>query len=781
MVSKKVKRTLLVTGIVIVSFIAVVIIFFSPIAKYLIEKYDVKFLGREVKTGFCYANPLTGYIHLGNLRLYELHSNKVFISAAFSLDFNMWKLLKKEYEIESLTLNHTKMHVIQQRDRFNFNDIIDKFTPKEKKIVKKARTKFSILDIRIKNSEIHYHEKVIPIVYFIKDVNISSPGMWWNRDTMAVKFAFKNGPSSGDVKGDITINLNTKDYRLNLNIKKFDLGILEQYVHDMANYGSFRAFLDADFHSKSNFKSILEMTAKGWLNIYDFHFGKNKKEDFASFESLILAFRELNPKQYRYYLDSVTMTHPYFKYEIYDYLNNLERMFGAGGSKVKEAHADSTKFNPLFEIAKSVQQIAVNFWESYYKVDRLAIYRGEVWFNDFSPREKFSLGLKPFYITADSIDKNHRRMLIRMNSDIQPYGKLTANLALDPKDNRTFEMNYKIERLSVPVLNPYLITYTSFPLDRGSLDFTGYFNPDKGIIDSKNHLVILDPRVGKRIRKKDTKWIPVPLIMAFVRERGNVIDYEIPISGDLNDPKMHYKDIILDLLKNIFVKPPTTPYAFTVRNVENEIEKSLTLVWEMRQTKLRNGQERFLDKIADFLKKTPEATISVKPYMYADKEKEYILFYEAKKKFFLMMNKKSTLSEEDSAYVEKMSVKDSGFVHYLTKRYGDDIYTVQQKCALFVGENLVNAKFAQLLKDRERVFMQYFKDNGTDGRVTLLENENKVPFNGFSYFKISYKGEIPKSLREAYDKLDELNEEGPRKRYEEERKKNKSTAPVPVP
>jgi hypothetical protein len=40
--------------------------------------------------------------------------------------------------------------------------------------------------------------------------------------------------------------------------------------------------------------------------------------------------------------------------------------------------------------------------------------------------------------------------------------------------------------------------------------------------------------------------------MALVRENGNVIDYEIPISGDLKNPVFHLRDALFDLLENIF-------------------------------------------------------------------------------------------------------------------------------------------------------------------------------------------------------------------------------------
>ena len=101
----------------------------------------------------------------------------------------------------------------------------------------------------------------------------------------------------------------------------------------------------------------------------------------------------------------------------------------------------------------------------------------------------------------------------------------------------------------------------------------------------------------------------MPLMMAFIKERGNVIDYEIPVRGNLKDPHFRLSDVLLDLVKNIFIKPATTPYRMVVRNVEKKIETAILLNWEIRQASLRNKQEKMLTRIAEFLKKYPLAKI----------------------------------------------------------------------------------------------------------------------------------------------------------------------------
>jgi hypothetical protein len=269
----------------------------------------------------------------------------------------------------------------------------------------------------------------------------------------------------------------------------------------------------------------------------------------------------------------------------------------------------------------------------------------------------------------------------------------------------------------------------------------------------------------------------MPLIMSFIRERGNVIDYEIPITGDLKNPKFHLHDVLMDLLTNIFVKPATTPYRLQVKNMETEIEKSLTLKWNFRQSSLLPGQEKFVNAMVDFLKENPDASISIYPIQYVEKEKEHILFFEAKKKYVLLLKDKNDhfFDESDSLKVDRMSVKDSLFVNYLNKNAGGSLlFTIQEKCIKFVGLHVVETTFNQLNSERIGAFLSFFKKKGVEHRVKIFTPENTIPYNGFSFYKIVYKAEFPKSLLNAYRKMNELNDEAPREKFKKERKQNKS-------
>ena len=740
-IPKKLKRILIIVLISIVAFVAIVIIFISPITKYMVEKYSVKYTGRQIRMDWAYVNPFTGYVHFHNLKVQEHKSDSIFFSSeGFTLNFAMMKLFSKTYEIEELTLNMPHGIITQRNSIFNFDDIIDKFSSKA--IQKPGPSvHFSIRRLQIEDGTFYYSDQKIPVNYFIKKVKIECSGESWDSDTTDGTFSFIPGIGTGNIQGTFYINFKTLAYRTHVTADKFDLKILQQYLRGLSQYGTFSAYADADLKLKGNFNDAKDVDIRGMLSVNDVHFGKKPGDDYISFKKLKLLIDDVNPKGGKYLFDSANLWQPFFKYEQYDHLDNYSMMFGAN---VQNLASDSAQTNLIVEIAKYIRTLALDFLKSDYKVNNLGVYDGRLEYADYSINEKFSMEFTPVTITADSINKSHFRDRLYLKSNIRPYGDVSAKISVDPKDVGNFHLYYTMAKVPTSLFNPYFITYTSFPLDRGTIDFNGDWSLKDEIIKSNNHLVITDPRVTKRVKKKHSKWIPMPLVMSFIRERGNVIDYEIPVTGNLKNPKYHLHDVVIDVLENMFMKPVTTPYRMEVKSVETTIEKEQKLQWQMRQTKMTHRQDRFVSKIIDYLKKNPDVAINVYPQVYADKEKEYILFYEAKKRFYLIEHKMKTSSytESDSEKVDKMSSKSPDFVKFMDRAMPNKMLpTLQQKCNVLVGENLINYKFNRLVMDREKEFLALFNAKGVGSQVKLQRGENTIPYDGFSYYKISYKNQ----------------------------------------
>lgn len=779
----KFRKSIIYTLIIITILLTLLIVFISPIAKYLLEKYDTKLIGREILTETVYLNPFTGYIHFQNTNILEFKSDSIFLSINdLSLKLSFRKLLTGKIEINSLILDSPRLMILQNDMKFNFRDLIEKF---KKPVIDtnqiKTKTKFSITHIEIINGEFHFKENTIPVNYFIKKFNFQSEGKTWDKDTIKGTFSFVPGIGTGKVNCSFSLNLATLAYDTKIQISQLDLNIINQYLKELTNYGTFRATLDADLHANGNFEDQEEITLKGKLQANDFHFGKNEKDDYASFKYVNIQMVDVSPAKHKYLFDSVSVLQPYFKYERYENRDNLETMFGKHGSKIISVEGNSSHYNLILEIAKYVKILARNFFQSYYKINHLAIKEGNLEFNDFTLHEVFSTDLKPLSMQADSIDKDHQKVEVLFKSGIKPFGAATINLSINPKDSADFDMVYSFEKIPASMFNPYTISYTSFPLDHGTIEVKGNWNVVNGIIKSDNHLILLDPRVTKKIKNKDTNWLPLPLIMSFVRDYGNAIDYEIPITGNLKNPSFHLGDVFVDLFKNIFIKPATTTYRIKVKETEKEIEKSLMLQWQMMEAELRPEGKHFVEKISNYLSDNPEYKIIIYPHIYEKKEKEYLLYYEAKKKYYLSSKdiKTSLFSLKDSENVNKINTKDPAFQKFLDSNTNDSLlFTIYDKCYRLIGSKKIEAEYKKLNKKREDNFSSYFSSKETLKQVIIKPIENAIPYSGFSFYKIDYQNELPKSLLKAYEKINELNRSEPRAKYGDRNTPKKNELPV---
>jgi hypothetical protein len=252
-----------------------------------------------------------------------------------------------------------------------------------------------------------------------------------------------------------------------------------------------------------------------------------------------------------------------------------------------------------------------------------------------------------------------------------------------------------------------------------------------------------------------------------------VVDYDIPIRGDLKDPKFKLHDVLLDLLTNIFIKPPTTTYGLQVKNIETEIEKSLTLTWPFLNSSITSEQETFIEQMANFLKKNPTASIVVNPVFYSAKEKEHILYFESRKKYIQRNDNDKSLSKSDKEDVGKIFIKSAPFTLYLRKNIRDStLFTIQERCALLIETSILEKSLEKIKNERQRAFLSYFIKKKFENQIKFSASVNGIPYNGFSFYQIEYQGEFPKSLLKAYRQMQELNNAAPRKEFKKKRSKN---------
>lgn len=165
-------RISLIVTAILIGLLLLLIAFLSPIARFLIQKYDQRFLGREVTLNWMVINPITGYLYVKDLKVFEAKSDSVFFSAkAIRMDLAITRLFQKELKVEDFNLEQPLVSIVQlDEHHFNFSDITERFAADDSTAGsnQESNFKFSLVNSVINRGEFRFREVKTPVNFSIK-------------------------------------------------------------------------------------------------------------------------------------------------------------------------------------------------------------------------------------------------------------------------------------------------------------------------------------------------------------------------------------------------------------------------------------------------------------------------------------------------------------------------------------------------------------------------------------------------------------------------------------
>ncbi len=122
------------------------------------------------------------------------------------------------------------------------------------------------------------------------------------------------------------------------------------------------------------------------------------------------------------------------------------------------------------------------------------------------------------------------------------------------------ESRLKADAIQLPVFSPFSGKVIGYKIDKGAFSFDLDHHLDGRKISTKNHAVIDQLTLGDKVESPDAIKAPVKLGLALLKDRRGVIDLDIPIDGNLDDPNFHVAGAILKTFVNLIIKAAASPF-----------------------------------------------------------------------------------------------------------------------------------------------------------------------------------------------------------------------------
>jgi len=287
-------------------------------------------------------------------------------------------------------------------------------------------------------------------------------------------------------------------------------------------------------------------------------------------------------------------------------------------------------------------------------------------------------------------------------------GKLNAELGLNPQNPMDLKLDLVITDFLLSDLNIYSQHYMGSSVVKGDMYYKSNTNITSGQITSENKLIIKNAE----IEETDGGLHDLPLKFAFflLKDRQGVIDLDVPLSGDLKDPKVNIGKIVWNTFKNLIVKAAAAPFDLLAGLISVDPKDIQAIEFAYIDTTLTDKRKKQLDLLLTLEEKKEGLGIELVYFNDIEKEKEQISVAEADKKFSSETGKDYLADKED-------------FDKYIAKKVQSDSIDLKLACLELTDKGLVDSLATMFMEKRLSLVNDYLKlANDSTSIFTSISN-----------------------------------------------------------
>ncbi len=732
----KIKRWIKFLLIGLVVFVAITFLVLPPIAKSYIQKHSKEWFGRSVSLEAVKFNIFNGSVTLKGFRLYEKDDTSVFVSfESLYVNSALLKCVYGNYELTEITLLKPFISVIQQGDSFNYTDLEKRFTAGDPDSAQSETddepVKFWLRNMSIGEGVISYRNLDVNSDIRLENIIVQSPLFAWDDPQQHYDFRLELN-HGGKAAGTFDMNLESLGYKTSYTLDSLNLDILLPYVKDYMQVGSFKGLLTSHQTISGNFNKPEAIATKGELRLNDFALTDPDQGDLVTAGELKAIIDTLNVEAEIYDLKYMSLNRPYLKFELFDEGNNFTKLLNAYDSEEgmsSDSLSTAVAYGNIFALmAAYIQDLSETYAISNYKADSIVLRQGKFIFNDYTLHNKFNYLLEDLVVKAERVSSESENIVFKASSILNTSGRMEGDISVNPDGFRDMDIRYTINELKVSDFNPYSSYYVAHPFTNGVCYYTSTSSVKDRYLKSNHKLEIRNIEVGKKEKNSTAYNLPIRFVVALLRDKNGNVNLELPIEGNLDDPKYKIGKVIWQVLKNLISKAAAAPGKLLAKKSGLDEKLLEGINWQPLQVDLDDTQKKSLDAMASSLSATPEMKLDLVKVYNFHKELDELALRESKKKFLFFHRRISSEedeSEEGDKAIDALHHQDSLFMAWVEEhsQTQNSLLSIFDKSKRLMGNDHLQNKLNQLFEKRMEVVQNYLlKEKQVDpGRIRITQ------------------------------------------------------------
>lgn len=201
---------------------------------------------------------------------------------------------------------------------------------------------------------------------------------------------------------------------------------------------------------------------------------------------------------------------------------------------------------------------------------------------------------------------------VKLRGGVDEYGLAKIDGTINTKDPKAFtDMHVAFENLELKHYTPYSLQFLGYKIADGKLFLNLGYKINKGALDGQNKIVIKKIELGEE-KAGGSPW-PLKLVVALLEDSDGVIDIDLPVEGNVNDPEFRYGKVIWQVIGNLLTKAITSPFRLlgALMGIDSGDDSLSKVSFEAGEDSILPPEREKLDKLATLLAKRPKLTLKV--------------------------------------------------------------------------------------------------------------------------------------------------------------------------
>lgn len=579
-------------------------------AKNYINKHGKEYTGRNIALNRIRINYFTTTLNFIGFKMFEADGQKPFVAFdTLTIDLNPLRYLSSELEIEQIRIVKPEVTIIRKDAVFNFDDIIVFLNSKpEGDAVKEPSKpiKYVLKNLSLVQGKLAFTDQGVNYTSIMNDLGFTIPYISYNQEEISqagLKFYFENGGFFQAVAG---YHQKNGAYNADFTIDRLDLSPLLPYTKDIVRFKSLGGTLDGKFHVEGNINKVDSVSIRGDGNVKDFVAKDLSDRKVLGAKSANVTIDNAYPMKFAFNIDTIVLSEPYLYFEMKDSTSNFLNLM-----------VPSDKSEAPFEYD--------------YKIKHLKIEGGMIDFRDNTYGEPFDYHLDQIAMKVDSVTSAAKWITAYSTMRLNQRGKLKAELGINPSDPYELKVNYVVTNFQLSDLNILSKYYVGFPILLGNMYYQGKTVITARQLTSENKLIIRNARLGKK--SGGMMNLPLKLALYLLKDVHGDITLDLPVTGDLNDPKTNIGKLVWQVFKNFIVKIVASPFRALSGLAGVDPDEIKGIQFNYGDTTLSDSHLRRIKLFTELEKKKPDMKIELAFYNDIEFERQKIAVDEAGKLF----------------------------------------------------------------------------------------------------------------------------------------------------